>query len=108
MWTLPNHHGFVALTVHFKHNRQPFSMLLDFFKVSFSYTGFNLATVFATILEEFGIEHKILGVTCNNASPNIVIVEALSDVVKAFPVKTIVYQFDIKKEKADEGLDKAE
>lgn len=34
-------------------------MLLDFVEVACSHTGLNLAIVFAGILEEFGISHKV-------------------------------------------------
>ncbi|PBK73762.1 hypothetical protein ARMSODRAFT_871465, partial [Armillaria solidipes] len=45
-WMSPNHHPYVAITVHFKHNGEPVSLLLDFMEVAKSHTGENLAAVF--------------------------------------------------------------
>lgn len=58
-WTSPNHKAYVAVTVHFENAGVPVSMLLDLIEVACSHSGFNLATVFAKILEEFGISDKV-------------------------------------------------
>ncbi|KAI1789295.1 hypothetical protein LXA43DRAFT_893148 [Ganoderma leucocontextum] len=58
-WTSPNHRAFVAVTVHFEHEGQPMSLLLDFIEVAKSHTGVNLAAAFTEILTEFGIEEKV-------------------------------------------------
>jgi hypothetical protein len=66
---------------------------------------------------------QILSVTCDNASPNDVMIDALAELVVAFPgaanrtrcfthilnlvVKVILCQFDVPKAKADEALDVA-
>ncbi|KAG6906160.1 hypothetical protein DXG01_015535 [Tephrocybe rancida] len=123
VWASPNHRAFIVLTVYIEHNGEPFFLLLDFVEVPISHSGLNFATVFASILKEFGIEHKILSVTCNNVSPNIVMVNDLEKLVEDFPgeanltccfnhilsltVKTVVQQFDVKKGKEDEALDEA-
>ena len=44
----------------------------------------NLALAFAGVLEEFGIGDKILCVTCDNASNNDKMIEALDDLLPAF------------------------
>ncbi|PIL26246.1 hypothetical protein GSI_12002 [Ganoderma sinense ZZ0214-1] len=76
-WTSPNHRAFVAVTVHFEQQGKPICFLLDIVEVACSHTGINLAAAFTKILKEFGIEHKIKGVTCDNASNNDTMIEAL-------------------------------
>jgi hypothetical protein len=49
----------VAFTVHFAHEGDPVSMLLDLVEVAKSHSGENLATAFAQVLEEFGISDKV-------------------------------------------------
>ena len=58
-WTSPNHKAYVAVTVHFEESGIPVSLLLDLIEVPCSHLGFNLAQVFAEILEEFGIADKV-------------------------------------------------
>jgi hypothetical protein len=58
-WMSPNHKAYVTVTVHFKQNSAPVSMLLDLVQVATLHTGFTLATVFAKILEDFGITYKV-------------------------------------------------
>jgi hypothetical protein len=114
-------------------------LLLDLVEVAKSHSGLNLAAAFAKILEDFGIAHKvssrinqafkethinqILGITCDNASPNDVMVDALAELLVAFPgaanrtrcfthilnlvVKVILRQFDVPKSEGGEALDAA-
>ena len=58
-WTSPNHKAYVAFTVHFEHEGDPVSMLLDLVEVAESHSGVNLANAFAKVLEDFGIEDKV-------------------------------------------------
>ena len=58
-WTSPNHKAYIAVTVHFENSGVPMSMLLDLIEVARSHSGFNLATAFSKILEEFGISDKV-------------------------------------------------
>jgi hypothetical protein len=58
-WTSPNHKAYVAVTVHFENAGEPVSMLLDIVEVACSHSGFNLASAFSKILEEFGISDKV-------------------------------------------------
>ena len=58
-WTSPDHQPFVAITVHFVEDGAPATMLLDLVKVSQKHTGINLAAVFASVLEDFGIKQKV-------------------------------------------------
>jgi hypothetical protein len=58
-WTSPNHKAYVAFTVHFEHETDPVSMLLDLVEVAKSHLGKNLAAAFAQVLEEFGISDKV-------------------------------------------------
>ena len=54
-----NHKAYIAITVHFEHNGALMSMLLDLVKVTKSHSGVNLATVFANVLNDFGISDKV-------------------------------------------------
>jgi hypothetical protein len=45
--------------VHFEQDSAPISMLLNLVQVAKSHTGLTLAMVFAKILEDFGIAHKV-------------------------------------------------
>jgi len=118
-------------------------LLLNIVEVATSHSGVNLAAAFTKILDDFGIAHKvslldylhknlrltidvvcqILGVTCDNASLNNVMIDTLAGLVVAFPsaanrtrcfthilnlvVKVILCPFDVLKAKAGEGLDAA-
>lgn len=70
--------------MHLEQEGQPFSLLLDFVEIPRSHTGLNLALEFARILREFGIENKILSVTCDNASNNDAMVRELEAQLDAF------------------------
>jgi hypothetical protein len=59
VWTSPNHKAYVAVTVHFEHNREPICLLLDLVEVAKSHSGVNLAAAFAKVLNDFGIAHKV-------------------------------------------------
>jgi len=142
-WTSPNHKVYIAVTIHFEQNGVPMCLLLDLVEVTRSHSSVNLASAFAKILDDFRIAHKvslldhlhekyhahcalvyqILSVTCDNASPNDAMIDALAKLVVAFPgaanqtccfthilnlvVKVILRQFDVLKAKADETLDVA-
>jgi hypothetical protein len=58
-WTSPNHKAYVAVTVHFAKDGELVSMLLDLIEAAQSHSGLNLATMFAKILEDFGISGKV-------------------------------------------------
>jgi hypothetical protein len=58
-WTSPNQKAFVAITVHFEELGEPACLILDIVEVAKSHSGRNLAAVFAQVLTEFGIEHKV-------------------------------------------------
>jgi hypothetical protein len=58
-WTSPNHKAYIAVTVHFEQDGALISMLLDLVQVTKSHTGLTLVVVFAKILEDFGITHKV-------------------------------------------------
>ena len=58
-WTSPNHKAYVAVTVHFKNEGVPVSMLLDIVELAQSHSGIKLAAAFAKILEDFGISDKV-------------------------------------------------
>ena len=58
-WTSPNHHAFMAITVHLEMDGKMLCLLLDLVEIAKSHTGSVLATEFARILEEFGIGNKV-------------------------------------------------
>ncbi|KAF5324122.1 hypothetical protein D9619_011280 [Psilocybe cf. subviscida] len=112
-WTSPNNHAFVAFTVHFEHEGEPISMLLDIVELAKSHSGKNLADTFKKVLADFGVEDKLLGVTCDNASNMDTMIEVLEELLPEFPgasnqtrcfahilnlvAKSILRQFDTKK-----------
>ena len=133
-WTSPNHYAYVALMAHFKTQGQPIVIVLDVVempKVSCesewymqmltldvkSHTGMNLAVAFTDILQDFGINHKILSVTCDNTSNNDTMITELGHMLTKFSpvncthcfayilnlvVKSLLKQFDVKHEKKDD------
>jgi len=119
-WTSPNHKVFMAVSVHFEQNGQPICLILD---VVESHSGVNLAAVFAKILNEFGIAEKCLGITCDNASNNDVMIDELVDLLPNYPgaanrcrcflhivnliAKTLLKQFEVLKKDVDTALDAA-
>ena len=54
----------MAVTVHFENKGVPVAMLLDIVELACSHSGFNLAAVFAKILEDFGISDKVSKLSC--------------------------------------------
>ena len=58
-WTSPNHHAFVAITVHYKESGKAQTYLLDIVEVAESHTGVVLATAFTQVLEVFRISDKV-------------------------------------------------
>lgn len=58
-WTSPNNRAFVAFTVHFEHDGEPISMLLDIVELPKSHSGKNLADTFRNVLTDFGVENKV-------------------------------------------------
>ncbi|KAG2740801.1 hypothetical protein P692DRAFT_20641888, partial [Suillus brevipes Sb2] len=50
--------AFIAVSVHFVQDGQPFSLVLDVVEVAKSHSGINLAEAFANILQDFGISDK--------------------------------------------------
>ncbi|PPR01789.1 hypothetical protein CVT24_001704 [Panaeolus cyanescens] len=83
-WTSPNHRAYMAVTVHFEHEGKPVVLLLDIVEVPQSHTGEALAEVFAEIIEEFGLQRKILALATNNATNNDVMVSRLEDMDNSF------------------------
>ncbi|KAJ3002262.1 hypothetical protein NUW54_g5941 [Trametes sanguinea] len=71
-WTSPNHRAFVAISVHLEIKGKP------------SHSGVNLAAAFAQVMHDFGIEDKMLAVTCDNASSNDTMVNALAIDIPSF------------------------
>jgi hypothetical protein len=59
-WTSPNHRVFVAWTVHMEHEGRMVTFLLDIVEVPESHTGQALANAFQTMLEQFGLQNKVM------------------------------------------------
>ncbi|KAF7776710.1 hypothetical protein Agabi119p4_5103 [Agaricus bisporus var. burnettii] len=112
-WTSPNNIPYMAVSAHLRKDGKPVSLLLDFVEVSKSHTGLNLALEFVEILKNFGIEKKLLAITCDNASNNDTMVTEMSARIDVFRgdqsrvrclahiinlvVKSILKQFDSRK-----------
>jgi hypothetical protein len=58
-WTSPNHHMFVAWTVHLEHNGTMLAFLLDVIKVLESDTGVVLVKAFQQMLKMFGLQEQV-------------------------------------------------
>lgn len=54
----PNHHMFVAVTIHFEFKGEELCLPLDVVEVAALHTGKELANVFAEMLKEFRIKRK--------------------------------------------------
>lgn len=76
-WTSPNVISFLGIVLYFVRDSQTTSMILDFVKLVKNHSGINLCDSLVTCLKEFGIEKKILGVVCDNASNNDTLVAQL-------------------------------
>ncbi len=56
---MPNHRAFVAVTVHFEFEGEELCLPLDIVEVAASHTGEELASAFADMLKDFGIDKKV-------------------------------------------------
>ena len=101
-WTSEaSHRSFVAFIVHLEQNGSPSALVLDVIEVAqvckiitrFSrlahvrhqnHMGVVLAEVFQHVLNDFGISHKILAITADNASNNETVVNKLEDMIPEF------------------------
>ena len=134
-WTLPNHYAYIAVTAHLEVKGAPISIVLAVVElpkvhqhlnldehvlitIDQSHSGLNLALAFVDILKEFKIEHKILSMTCDNASNNDTMVSEMEKLLTEFLevkcthcfahilnliAKSLLKQFDIK-QKTEEDL----
>ncbi|KAJ2936232.1 hypothetical protein H1R20_g862, partial [Candolleomyces eurysporus] len=84
-WTSPNHRPFVAVTVHMEKKGQPVCMLLNIVELLVSHSGINLAAAFVDILCSYGIEHKLLSVTCDNTSANNMMINEIGKLILSYP-----------------------
>nr|GAT55264.1 predicted protein [Mycena chlorophos] len=69
-WTSPNYRAFCAWTVHLQHEGQMLLFPLDIVEVPESHTSETMSHEFHSLLERYGITHKILAWTGDNASSN--------------------------------------
>jgi hypothetical protein len=71
IWTSPSSKPFLGITVHFiDKDWEVRDCLLDFIAFKGSHTGEKMGETLISVLEEFGIENKILTVTVDNKSNN--------------------------------------
>lgn len=99
-----NHNAFVAFITRWEEDGVAKHVVLDFVEVpkvtwqltlvflkaktcSQAHTGKNLAEAAAKVVNEFGIAHKILGLTCDNASNNDTMVAELEKLIPSFGVQ---------------------
>jgi len=78
LWTPINTKGFLSLTAHFVDlNWKLNSKLLNFCRMPFPYTGFELFKKVYELLQDWGIEKKIFSITLDNAFANDVLQNTL-------------------------------
>ncbi|KIM58655.1 hypothetical protein SCLCIDRAFT_27926 [Scleroderma citrinum Foug A] len=87
----------MAISVHLANEGKPQAMVLDVIEVVKSHSGKNLARVFATILNEFGISDMILGVTADNTSSDNMMVTHMNELLAHFVAKSLLKPFDTPK-----------
>ncbi|KAH9918531.1 uncharacterized protein BXZ73DRAFT_52866 [Epithele typhae] len=63
-WSSPNGNAFMAVIVHFEHDGEPLSMVLDVVEVAKSHTGQTLGETQIRILCEFGIKEMVCASEC--------------------------------------------
>ncbi|KAF7322202.1 hypothetical protein MKEN_00744700 [Mycena kentingensis (nom. inval.)] len=83
-WTSPNHRAFVAVTAHWEEDGKKVDCLLDFVEVPQSHSGEHLARVLFDVADAYGIAGRIASVTCDNASNNDTMIDALADLFPTF------------------------
>ncbi|OJT11245.1 hypothetical protein TRAPUB_12245 [Trametes pubescens] len=76
-WTSPNVLAFLGITAHWHENGKIRHIILDFVRLTKAHTGKYLAEKVMGCLEEFGIEEKVLAVTCDNAENNMTMLKAM-------------------------------
>ncbi|KAL1940908.1 hypothetical protein VTO73DRAFT_7544 [Trametes versicolor] len=69
-WTSPNVISFLGITAHWVLDGRVRHIILDFIRLDSAHTGAYLAEKMAQCLIEYGIEKKVLAVTCDNAENN--------------------------------------
>ena len=78
-WTSPNMIAFMGITAHYIDKDWNLKMnTLDFNYLPGIHSGSNLRVAFESVLRDFGLETKILGITLDNASNNDSFIEELS------------------------------
>ncbi|OJT02144.1 Zinc finger BED domain-containing protein RICESLEEPER 1 [Trametes pubescens] len=83
-WTSPNILAFLGITAHWHHDGEIAHIILDFVRLTSSHTGKYLAEKLIECLKEFGIEEKVLSVTCDNAENNTTMLKEMHVLVPKF------------------------
>jgi hypothetical protein len=70
-WSSPNHLAFLAITAYYIDNNWEFrEVLIGFEQIHGEHTGVVLSRIVEDVLEQFGIQDRLLAVTTDNASNN--------------------------------------
>ncbi|OJT13075.1 Zinc finger BED domain-containing protein 4 [Trametes pubescens] len=83
-WTSPNILAFLGITAHWHDNGKIRHVILDFVRLTNAHTGKYLAEEVIKCLESFGIEKKVMAVTCDNAESNTVMLKEMHALVPQF------------------------
>ncbi|OJT02096.1 hypothetical protein TRAPUB_7442 [Trametes pubescens] len=83
-WTSPNVLSFLGITVHWHWDGEIRHVILDFVRLTSAHTRAYLAEKVVECLKEYGIEEKVLVVTCDNAESNAVMLREMAKLVPGF------------------------
>ncbi|KAL1937047.1 hypothetical protein VTO73DRAFT_15573 [Trametes versicolor] len=83
-WTSPNILAFLGITAHWHHEGEVLHIILDFVRLTNAHTGSYLAEKLIECLRSFGIEEKLLSVTCDNAENNSTMLKEMHTLVPVF------------------------
>ncbi|PIL32862.1 hypothetical protein GSI_04980 [Ganoderma sinense ZZ0214-1] len=82
-WTSPNVMNFLGVTAHWQEAGAMRHVILDFIRLTRSHTGEYLSRKLLECMRKWGIEYKVLAVTCDSASNNDKMLDEMS---KEFPL----------------------
>ncbi|PIL35261.1 hypothetical protein GSI_01986 [Ganoderma sinense ZZ0214-1] len=83
-WTSPNFMSFLGVTAHWVSGATLQHVTLDFIKLNKAHTGAYLGAKLIKSLKSYGIEKKIMAVTCDNAANNKTMLKEMHILVPEF------------------------
>ncbi|KIM53944.1 hypothetical protein SCLCIDRAFT_31494 [Scleroderma citrinum Foug A] len=98
-WTSPNHWAFIAFCIHMEHEGKPLTMPLDIIEVAKSHTGVEMASVFATMLEDFRLTDKKTAIDEDNE---------LEELAREFAEEEVAYLEKVASNPNDDEADDAD